>query len=232
MPRKSKQIVEGLPEVYHHDRYFVRPKDEAQRLLVNSIMNNSLTIVSGPAGSGKTLLCIQSMYTLLVSGKIDKIIVIRLITETCQESLGALPGEKDEKMLPFLMPIVDNLSVFLPQNEISRLVDKGLIEIIPVSHCRGRSFINCGIVIEEAQNLSAEMALTILTRIGLGSHMVFNGDEGQIDIRGRTGLTHLKDLCFGLSDCGVINLTYNQVYRHPLVKEILRRVEMTKEIAA
>jgi len=204
---------------------YVKARDQSQQAIQDSIANNSLTIISGPAGSGKTLLCIQSMYNLLITKRIEKILIIRLITETCDEDLGALPGEKDDKMLPFFMPIYDNLSVFLPKYEIDRLIENKLIECIPVSHCRGRSFNNVGVIVEETQNLSAHMALTVATRIGKNCHMAFNGDESQVDIKGRTGLPYIIQLVYGLEDTNVIRLTSKHIQRHPLVKEIIKRAE-------
>jgi predicted ribonuclease YlaK len=160
--RTRKQKVEENQE---KNILKIKPKNIHQETAINSIYKNTLTVLNGSAGTGKTLLGIFGLYTLLEKKEIDKILVVRLITETCEEKLGALPGEKDEKMLPFALPIIDNLSRFLPLSKIEYLFSKKIIEVIPVSHCRGRSLNYTGILIEEAQNLSPKMIHTILTRI-------------------------------------------------------------------
>lgn len=211
-------------------RHFVTPANNNQRRLVESICDNAITVVSGPAGSGKTLLSVQSLYQMYKRKDIDQILVIRLITDTFGEHLGALPGEKDEKLEHFLGPIVDNLSQFLPNSEVRALIDQKAIEAIPVSHCRGRSFFRKGIIIEESQNLTDEMCLCILTRIAKCSRMVFNGDPSQVDFKGRNGINYLKSLLLDLPDVGIIQMYNNEVIRHPIISHIVKRASRLKDI--
>ena len=170
-----------------------------------------------------TLLSVQTLYNLMKSQQIDKIIVIRLISETCDEKLGALPGEKDEKVAPFMGPILDNLAEFLPAGEIEYLMNNNKIEVIPVSHCRGRSFIHKGVMIEESQNLTPDMIITIATRIGRNSKFVFNGDFSQVDFSRRNGMEFLLDLFEDMEDAHVINLDPSDIERHPMIGKIINK---------
>lgn len=212
-------------------RHFVAEANLHQRHLVESICDNSITVVSGPAGSGKTLLSIQTLYKMYKRKEIDQILVIRLISDTFGEHLGALPGEKDEKLEHFLGPITDNLSVFLPHSEISALVNQKAIEAIPVSHCRGRTFSYKGVIIEESQNLTNEMCTCILTRIGKGARMVFNGDPDQVDFRDRNGIHYLRQLLVNLQDVGIVNMSNHDIERHPLIAAINKRVKSFESVS-
>lgn len=204
-------------------RRFVSPINAQQKQLVESIFNNSITVVSGASGTGKTLLSIQSLYHMYKAREIDQILVIRLVADTFGEHIGSLPGELDSKLEHFLGPIRDNLSQFLPNGEIEALINQKSIEAVPVSHCRGRSFTNKGIIIEEAQNMTNEMLLCILTRIGKNSRLVFNGDPNQVDFSGRNGINYLNSLLDDLEDVGIIKFYSSQVVRHPLIAHILKR---------
>lgn len=213
-------------------RHFISAANQNQKSLIESIYNNSITVVSGPAGSGKTLISIQTLYKLYKAKEIDQILVIRLIADTFGEHLGSLPGEKDEKLYHFLGPIEDNLKQFLPSGEVSALINQKAIEAVPVSHCRGRSFFRKGILIEEAQNLTNEMILCILTRLANHSKMVFNGDPMQVDFKGRNGINYLNSLLQNLDDVGLIRMHNNQILRHPLLSSIIQRAEKLEYIAA
>lgn len=204
-------------------RTFVTPINSHQSALVESIYDNSITLVSGPSGSGKTLLSIQTLYHLYKAKQIDQILVIRLIADSFGEHLGSLPGLKDEKLYHFLGPIVDNLSQFLPPGEVEALINQKVIEAIPVSHCRGRSFSRKGVLIEESQNLTDDMLLCIVTRIAKQSRMVFNGDPNQVDFAGRNGISYLHKLLDNLKDVGVIQFFPHEIVRHELISSILKR---------
>jgi phosphate starvation-inducible protein PhoH len=172
-----------------------------------------------------TLLSVQTLYNLMKSGQLDQIIVIRLITETCDEQIGSLPGEKDQKLAPFMGPIQDNLAEFLPPGEIQYLLANNKIEVIPVSFCRGRSFINKGVIIEEAQNLTPGMIITVATRIGRNSKFVFNGDLSQVDFHRRNGMEFLIELFGDMEDADVITLDSSDIQRHPMIGKIINRAE-------
>lgn len=216
--RKAKFNPTNLPGAK-----FFPPKNSQQQRLQDSIYSNSITVVSGAAGTGKTLISIQSLYRLYKKGDIDSIKVIRLISDTFGESLGALPGDTLEKLWDFAGPILDNLQQVIPQGELLTLFENKQIEVIPVSRVRGRSFNNCGVIIEEAQNLSNEMLIACLTRIGENSHFIVNGDPYQSDFFGRNGIEYAIKLCEGLPDTGVIRFSNSQIVRHPIIIQLLER---------
>lgn len=207
-------------------RTFLCPKTKPQQRLLDSIFANPITVAVGPSGTGKTLFSIQTLYKLMKSGHLDQIFVIRLITETFGEKIGSLPGELNDKLDPFMGPIKDNLMEFLPQGEVEYLLQNKKIEVLPVSFCRGRSFINKGVIIEESQNLTPEMVITIATRIGRNSKLVFNGDVKQADFKDRNGALYLKELFYDLEGAQVIEFFGEDIQRHPMISKILDRANL------
>lgn len=206
-------------------RTLVAPRGKGQQRLVDSILYNPYTVVSGPAGSGKTLLSIQTLYQLLKSGRIDRIFIVRKISESSDEKIGALPGELDDKLSPFASPVELNLREILPQGEVKYLMENK-IETKPVFHCRGCSFSNAGILVEEAQNLTDKDCITIATRLAKGSRMVFNGDPYQTDFHdGRNGMIYLERLFSNMPDSEVIKLHAQDIQRNPLIGQILQRAK-------
>ena len=200
--------------------HFLTPNPR-QKELIRSIQNNPITLVSGEAGTGKTLFSIQTLYQLLKKGEINQIIIIRLITD--EENVGSLPGEIGDKLYPYLLPIIDNLELFLPQGEINYLLNQEKIKILPVGYIRGRSFINKGIIVEESQNLLTSQIIKIATRIGENSRLIFNGDDSQPDIQGRCGIQYLHSLFQGIEDIGIVRFTSSEIKRHPIIAKILDR---------
>lgn len=208
-----------------------KPRSAMQRHAVRSIKENDITLLLGPAGTGKTLLSIWASYLMLRDKEcpVEKIVIVRLAAETCGENIGALPGEIEDKLGHLAAPIVDNLGLFCKRGEIEYLIEQKKIEVVPVSHARGRSFMNAVILIEEIQNLTFDMVLTLLTRLGPGSKLVLNGDPAQVDIPGRNGVHHAKALLEGLDGVGYFEFTTQDIERHPLVRAI---VERSQQISA
>jgi len=192
-----------------------------QKKLAQSIWQNDITLAFGSAGTGKTATTLQTFLDLMSHNHINKIVCVRLISDTFDEHLGALPGDKDEKLTPFLGPLMDNLTQLLKPGPLEYLLNKNQIEVIPVSHVRGRTFFQCGVIVDECQNMSDEMILTIATRIGEGSRMVFCGDPMQRDFRGRNGIAYACRLFNNIEGVGVVHLPDQNICRHPLIKDIL-----------
>jgi phosphate starvation-inducible PhoH-like protein len=203
-------------------------RSPVQRHVVKAIKNNDITVISGPAGSGKTLLSIWAAYQLLKdeSDVTERIVIIRLAAETCGEKIGALPGGLDEKLGYLANPIIDNLRQFLTDGEIRYMLEKNIIEVLPVSHARGRSFQNSVVIAEEIQNLDHAMVLTLVTRIAEGSRMVLNGDPNQVDVLGRNGIRYAINLMRGLEGVATAEMGLTDVHRHPLIAKILARVDV------
>ena len=195
----------------------------AQKELIHSIMDNSITLISGSAGTGKTLFSIQTLYQLLKQNRINQILIVRLILENKYENIGALPGTEKDKLMPYLMPIIDNLELFLPQGEIEYLINKELIKVVPISFLRGRTFTEKGVIVEEAQNLNEHEILTVATRIGNSTKMIFNGDDSQSDLITRTGINYLHQLFRDIDDIGIVRFDNSLISRHPVIERILQR---------
>ena len=244
MARRSKSgkdiPVAKYPPAAPSSKYATKDREEAkkfelldrtQRLANQSCKQNDLTVLCGAAGTGKSLISIYSAYQLYKSSEspIDKIIIIRLAADTMGEHIGALPGEKNDKLMHLAAPIIDNFEQFCTMGEIKYMVENGKIETIPVSHTRGRSFRNCAIIVEEAQNLSDDMVLTILTRLGENSKLMITGDPMQCDFGGRNGMNYCLRLVDGLDSVGIFKFDAIDIKRHPLVKAIvLKHEELVK----
>ena len=200
-------------------------KSEEQKNLIRSILTNDITLVQGPAGSGKTALSIQTLLNLLSEKSIRKIVVIRLIADTFDEHLGALPGELDLKMVHFLGPVLDNLYQIRTPAQVSRLIETKQLEIVPVSHVRGRSFIDTGVLIDECQNFSPSMVLACLTRIGERSKMILSGDPAQNDFSAKrnSGTEYAEQILEGIPGAGIVKFNEETIVRHPIIKHIVRR---------
>lgn len=208
----------------------IQPVNSQQRALIKSIRYKTITIATGAAGTGKTLIAIATLLDLLRERHIRKIVIVRLISDSFDEHLGALPGEKDSKLLHFGGSVIDNLEQILNKTEISAMFAKGLIEITPVSHARGRSFVDTGVLVEEAQNLTDSMVLLLLTRVGQNSRLVFTGDPDQVDYPDRCGINYAAALISGLKDAEVVKMdSETGIVRHPIISHILKKAKSLKE---
>lgn len=201
---------------------FFKPRNSQQQRLQQSIFDNDITIVSGAAGTGKTLISIQTLYRLFKKGDINSIKIVRLVAETHGEKIGAVPGSLLDKLRDFAGPIVDNLLNVIKETEVDYMLRHGQLEVIPVSRLRGRSFSYTGVIFEEAQNLNSEMIITCLTRIGEQSKFVMNGDPYQRDFGQRNGIEYAKKVCEDIEGVGVVEFSDKHIERHPLIKPILK----------
>lgn len=175
----------------------IKPANVHQKQFVKSIKQNQLTIGSGPAGTGKTLLALFTGIQLINNpdNEIDHLIYIRANVDDPEEKeLGALPGGLIEKVRHLAYPIMDNLCAFMPQSNMEYLLESGKIEVLPLAMMRGRSFNGCFIIIDEAQNIAPSSMKTILTRCGENSKMVLIGDPEQCDKKNRMFSNGLIDL--------------------------------------
>jgi phosphate starvation-inducible protein PhoH and related proteins len=173
--------------------------NEEQKRAKEQILYNTVTVLKGKAGSGKSLLAANIALDLLFSREIEKIIITRP-TVVAGQDIGFLPGDVNEKLAPFTAPVYENMHRLYNKEKIEKCIADGEIEIVPVSFMRGRNFTNCLVVIDEAQNLTDTQMELLLTRICHGSKMVFCGDGAQIDLKDRktSGFDvvckHMKDV--------------------------------------
>ena len=200
----------------------IRPKTANQKKYVDAIDQNTITFGIGPAGTGKTYLAVASAVAALKQEKINRIILTRPAVEA-GEALGFLPGDLEEKILPYLRPLYDALNDLLDADELQKLMDRNIIEIAPLAYMRGRTLSNSFVILDEAQNTTAEQMFMFLTRIGMGSRCVVTGDVTQIDLpRNKlSGLVEAVGALRSISGIGMHFFTEKDVVRHPLVQAII-----------
>ena len=190
-------------------RYLYSPKTENQKLYVDSLNNdnNDIIVVTGPAGSGKTMFACLSAIELLKKNVIRRIILTRPIVSVEEEELGFLPGNIVKKMDPWTRPILDIFMEYYSQTEINQMIANGIIEISPLAYMRGRTFKHAFIIADEMQNSSPNQMLMLTTRIGTNSRMVITGDLAQSDKSQENGLKDLISRYDFYMDCHKLNDT-------------------------
>lgn len=201
------------------------PKTEGQRHYIESIIKNTLTFATGPAGCGKTLVAVKLAVDALLSGEVNKLILCRPAV-AAGEKLGFLPGDLAAKVDPYLRPIYDYLEEFLG-SDYQKYASRQFIEVSPIAFMRGRTLKKAFVLMDEAQNATVEQMKMFLTRLGDGSKMVINGDITQNDLPDdkMSGLINAKNILQGIDDIGWIELTSCDVVRHPLVNKIVEAYE-------
>ena len=200
----------------------IRPKTANQKRYVEAITENTITFGLGPAGTGKTYLAMAKAIQALQAKEVNRIILTRPAVEA-GERLGFLPGTLQEKIDPYLRPLFDALHDMIDQDSIPRLMASGIIEIAPLAYMRGRTLNDAFVILDEAQNTSAEQMKMFLTRLGFGSNMVITGDVTQVDLPHGTqsGLKIVQDILEGVDDICFLTLTAEDVVRNRLVGDIV-----------
>ena len=194
--------------------------NEEQKRAKEQILYNTVTVLKGKAGSGKSLLAANIALDLLFSREIEKIIITHP-TVVAGQDIGFLPGDVNEKLAPFTAPVYENMHRLYNKEKIEKCIADGEIEIVPVSFMRGRNFTNCLVVIDEAQNLTDTQMELLLTRICHGSKMVFCGDGAQIDLKDRK-TSGFDVVCKHMKDVpGFEVITLEKNHRHEIVEYIL-----------
>jgi phosphate starvation-inducible protein PhoH and related proteins len=204
----------------------IRPKTLNQKRYVDAIDNHTIVFSIGPAGTGKTYLAMAKAVRALQDKEVNRIILTRPAVEA-GERLGFLPGTLYEKIDPYLRPLYDALHDMVDPDSIPRLTAAGTIEIAPLAYMRGRTLNDSFIILDEAQNTSAEQMKMFLTRLGFGSRMVVTGDVTQVDLPAGTtsGLRLVQDILEGVDDVYFSRLTSHDVVRHRLVADLVDAYE-------
>ena len=198
----------------------ITPKTEGQKQYVDSIRKNTITFGIGPAGTGKTFLAVALAAFYLKNRNVDKIILTRPAVEA-GERLGFLPGELQDKVDPYLRPLYDALHEMFGIEQVQRFMERGTIEVAPLAYMRGRTLENAFVILDEAQNTTAEQMKMFLTRY---SKMVVNGDKTQIDLPPRvtSGLYEAEKVLKRVSGIHMVYFTDQDVVRHDLVGRIVK----------
>ena len=193
--------------------------NEEQKEAKAKILDNTITLLAGAAGSGKTLLACQIGLEKLFMRDVEKVIITR--PTVSKEEIGFLPGDLREKMDPWVQPIYQNMFLLYDKTKIEELIKEDKIEIVPVSFMRGRTFVNCVVIVDEAQNVTHEQMEMIVTRIGKGSKMIICGDDAQVDLKQKrdSGFKFLYSASKKIKKLEAISLKQN--HRDPIVEDLI-----------
>jgi len=208
-------------------RKTVRPKTAGQKRYVDAVRDHTVTFAIGPAGTGKSYLAVALAVQALQAKESNRIILTRPAVEA-GERLGFLPGDVLAKVDPYLRPLYDALYDMLDPDAVSRLMERGTIEVAPLAYMRGRTLNDSFIILDEAQNTTPEQMKMFLTRLGFGSKIVVTGDVTQIDLpegRGRSGLLAVRDVLTDITGLKFVELGSRDVVRHRIVQDIVDAYE-------
>ena len=209
---------------YGSRKFYLRTR--GQKVLFDAFHTHDITLVTGPAGTGKTFLAVVYACDLLRKGKVKKIIVTRPVVEA-GESLGFLPGDLKEKVDPYLRPIYDSFDSIFGTGSVERLLDKGVIEIAPLAYMRGRTLNDAVVILDEAQNTTSMQIKMFLTRLGFNSKMIITGDITQIDLPNskQSGLKKAIEIVKDIDEIAIVEMHKGDVVRHPVVQKIIEAYE-------
>jgi len=203
----------------------VRAKTMGQKQYLQAIDDHTITFGIGPAGTGKTYLAVAKAVAALYRKQVSRIILTRPAVEA-GERLGYLPGTLSEKIDPYLRPLFDALQEMLEPDATAKLMESGVIEVAPLAYMRGRTLNDSFIILDEAQNTTAEQMKMFLTRLGFGSKMVVTGDVTQVDLpTGKSGLDVATAILADVNDLYIARLSSKDVVRHELVTRIVDAYE-------
>ena len=200
----------------------VFPRTLGQARLLEAIAGHELTLGLGPAGTGKTWLAMAMAVNALMKNEVSRIVLTRPAVEA-GEALGYLPGDLQQKILPYLRPLYDALHDMVPRGDLAEMTERGTIEVAPLAYMRGRTLTRAFVILDEAQNTTREQMLMFLTRLGFGSKAVVTGDLTQVDLPAhrRPGLLEAARRLEGVPGIAVVRLEGGDVVRHPLVQRII-----------
>ena len=205
----------------------LRPRTPNQKEYIRSIAENHITFCQGVAGSGKTHIAIGMALSYLLDNKVKKIIITRPVVES-GEKIGYLPGTAEEKLHPYLLPILDEINHFISPAQYSSLKTNNKIEIVPLGLMRGRNFHDSFIVADECQNASYEQLKMLLTRLGTKSKMVLTGDVSQSDLNRHLqgGFFTMINILQNVIGVGISYLNSTDILRNPIIADILKQIDI------
>lgn len=220
----TKDILPVITDVHLRNR--LNAKTDNQKDFIRTMLENEIVFCQGLAGSGKTHIAVGLAMEALIADKVDKVVITRPVVEA-GERLGYLPGTAEEKLHPYLMPILDEINHFITMGDYARLKNENKIEIVPLGLMRGRNFHNSFIVADECQNATYEQLKMLITRIGTNSKMVLTGDVAQSDLNRhiKGGFSKLIDLLAEVDGVGISVLTAQDIIRNPIIGRILEQLE-------
>lgn len=229
--RRQREYIDVVNEsIQREGRFeeirFLQPRNPSQVDAMRYLRTRTLSILTGPPGTAKTLLATYIACEKLQKREIDKIYYVKPVVSTPgEQGLGFLPGNLDEKVEPHVSPLRDALAIFMSKGKADYLLAKKHIEFLPIEHLRGRSLNRCFIIADEMQNATTHSVMTVLTRLGEGSSVALLGDVVQRDLANRFGGDGLSDalrrLRF-LPDVGYVEFGFDEIVRSDFVRSIIR----------
>jgi phosphate starvation-inducible PhoH-like protein len=228
----AAEFADNGPALWREDSAFrtrkrrIVARSPGQTKYIKALRENELVFGLGPAGTGKTYLAVAAAVDLLMTGRVERIILSRPAVEA-GERLGFLPGDLRDKVDPYLRPIFDALNDMLPADQLAKRLSTGEIEVAPIAFMRGRTLSYAFVILDEAQNTTPVQMKMFLTRLGEASRMVVTGDPTQVDlpVGTRSGLAEALETLRGVNGIATVRFTDEDVVRHELVARIVRAYE-------
>ena len=219
----SASLTKGKDFGFKTPKRLISPRSAAQRHYMEALGSADLVFGVGPAGTGKTYIAVAYAVSLLLEGKVERIILSRPAVEA-GERIGFLPGDMKDKVDPYLRPLYDALHDMLNVDYVERRVAANEIEIAPLAFMRGRTLARSAVILDEAQNATVAQTKMFMTRLGDGAHMVLTGDPSQSDLPSNevSGLADALSLLEGVEGVAVARFSSADVVRHPLVARIVK----------
>lgn len=218
------------PIIVDLKRKSIVPKNINQKNYLKAVLENDVVFGVGPAGTGKTYLAVAAALKLLRDKRVERVVLTRPAVEA-GEALGFLPGDLQEKLLPYLRPLYDAMNDMLGAEETLALVERQIVEIAPLAYMRGSTLSNAFVILDEAQNTSHEQMMMFLTRLGENSKMAITGDITQIDLprNKKSGLVDALETLDGVDGVKIFRFDAGDVIRHPLVTKIVAAYDSKKQ---
>lgn len=217
-----KELLSNATTIVTKKR-FVAPKTPTQQIYIEAIETHDIVIGIGPAGTGKTYLAMAMAVSALMKREVSRIILARPAVEA-GEKLGFLPGDMIAKVNPYLRPLYDALFDMMDMERATRAIERGDIEIAPLAFMRGRTLNDSFVILDEAQNATAEQMKMFLTRLGFNSKAVVTGDITQVDLPPDrvSGLIEVRDILRHIEGISFVYFDERDVVRHKLVQDIIK----------
>lgn len=214
-------LLAHQPAAIRHD-VRIRARTSGQKFYLESIDSHDITLVIGPAGTGKTYLAMAAAVSALLNRQVKRLVLTRPAVEA-GERLGFLPGDLAQKVNPYLRPLYDALYSMVDMDRVRRLIDQECIEVAPLAFMRGRTLDHSFVILDEAQNTTVDQMMMFLTRLGQNSRAVVTGDVTQIDLPPgtRSGMLDAWRVLKNIKGVGMVELTHQDVVRNPLVQKII-----------
>lgn len=217
IPETSNDIILQI------GRTVVKAKTKHQKEYVDAIENNIITFAIGCAGTAKSYLAATSAVKALKEKQVSKIVITRSPVALEGYSMGFIPGTDGDKMAPWIAPLIDVFSKFYTPEKLNTMIEAGTIEAVPMAYIRGRSFENCFVILDEAQNVSVSAFKSVMTRLGVGSKLVICGDTKQTDINGMSGLETSARIMEGAEGVAIVRFGFEDIVRSGITAEVIKR---------